>query len=63
MIIPQLEIRLRDGSNGKQTVEREYLTFTKLQCYDSQAVEQAREKTIAEIDDYINQLIIIRACI
>lgn len=61
--IPQLGVRLRGGSNGKPTVERDYLEFTRLTHYDCETETEAREKIRAEIDDYINQLIIMRACV
>lgn len=61
--IPQLGVRLRGGSNGKSTVERDYLEFTRLTHYDCETEPEAREKIRAEIDDYINQLIIMRACV
>ncbi len=62
-LIPQLGVRLRGGSNGKPTVERDYLEFTRLTHYDCETEPEAREKIRAEIDDYINQLIIMRACL
>ena len=61
--IPQLGVRLRGGSDGKPTVERDYLEFTRLTHYDCETEPEAREKIRAEIDEYINQLIIMRACI
>ena len=61
--IPQLGVRLRSGSNGKPTVERDYLEFARLTHYDCETEPEAREKIRAEIDDYINQLIIMRACV
>lgn len=61
--IPQLGVRLRGGSDGKPTVERDYLEFTRLTHYDCETEPEAREKIRAEIDDYINQLIIMRACV
>lgn len=61
--IPELGVRLRGGSDGKPTVERDYLEFTRLTHYDCETEPEAREKIRAEIDDYINQLIIMRACV
>lgn len=62
-LIPPLGVRLRGGSDGKPTVERDYLEFTKLTHYDCETEPEAREKIRSEIDDYINQLIIMRACV
>lgn len=61
--IPQLGVRFRGRSDGKPTVERDYLEFTRLTHYDCETEQEAREKIRAEIDDYINQLIIMRACV
>lgn len=63
MQIPQLEIRLKDGSNGQKTVERDYLVFTKLQTYDHQNRQEADQALRDHLDDLINQLVIMRACI
>lgn len=61
--LPLLEIRLKDGSDGHKTVERDYLVFTKLQRYDSHSESDARDKTISDIDNLITQLLVIRACL
>lgn len=61
--IPQLGVRLRAASDGKHTVERDYLVFTTLTHYDCNSEDEARKAIRAEIDDYINQLIIMRACV
>lgn len=63
MQIPQLAVRLKDGSNGRKTVERDYLVFTKLQTYDDQTKESADRALRDHLDDLINQLIVMRACI
>lgn len=63
MQIPQLAVRLKDGSNGKKTIERDYLVFTKLQTYDDQTKESADQALRDHLDDLINQLIIMRACV
>ena len=63
MKIPELAVRLKDGSNGKKTVERDYLVFTKLQTYDDQSKETADQALRDHLDDLINQLVIMRACV
>lgn len=62
-VLPQLEIRLKDGSNGQKTVERDYLVFTKLQTYDDQDKQTADQALRDHLDDLINQLVIMRACV
>lgn len=62
-VLPQLEVRLKDGSDGKKTVERDYLVFTKLQTYDDQTKQSADQALRDHLDDLINQLIIMRACV
>lgn len=61
--IPLLRIKSRNGSNGVPTIERDYLSFTVLQCYDSNTESEAKAKLTEEIDDIINQLLVIRACL
>lgn len=63
MQIPELAVRLKDGSNGHKTVERDYLVFTKLQTYDDRDKQSADQALRDHLDDLINQLIIMRACI
>lgn len=63
MKIPQLEVRLKDGSDGKKNFERDYLVFTKLQTYSESSKESADQALRDHLDDLINQLVIMRACV
>lgn len=63
MKIPDLAVRLKEGSDGKKNIERDYLVVTKLQTYDDQNAESAAQALRDHLDDLINQLVIMRACI
>lgn len=61
--IPMLEIREKNGSNGKATYERDYLVFTRLQTYKDESRKDCEQSLRDHLDDLINQLVIMRACV
>lgn len=61
--IPILEIREKNGSNGKTTYERDHLVFTRLQTYGEESRAECEQARRDHLDDLINQLIIMRACV
>lgn len=67
MIIPQLTVTAnKDGSDGEKLICRDRLAVIVLQEYESTTettVEAQKDILRAHIDDMINQLCIIRACI
>lgn len=63
-LVPNLSVRVRDSSGvGNDTIEYDYLSFVPLTNFECRTETEAREALHAHLDDLINQLIIMRACV